>query len=261
MWLALGLVLAVAVAAAKDPSDPLYDAVIENNTEGALALIEQSEALGGESVVNLQHKITEKAALHHASANGHLETVEMLLSKGADPNLQGKGGSTPLTAAASDGHVDIIHALIAGGAGPNVFTSNSPLMFAVSQGHVDAVKTLLESGANPDIVNGKGRTALQFAAAQGHAEVATVLIDAGAKVDLQDSVYSKTALMVAAWQGQTKLVKLLLAAGARVDLTEEAGRTALQIAEEHNPNIAEILQEQETENLLAELKSELAREL
>lgn len=49
--------------------------------------------------------------LHKASANGHLSTVQLLLSRGAD-HLQNESGNTPLHWAAASGHAEVVHMLL-----------------------------------------------------------------------------------------------------------------------------------------------------
>jgi ankyrin repeat protein len=75
-----------------------------------------------------------------------------LLSKGADPNLAGKGGDTPLIAAARVGFESAIEWLI--GAGAKVDTPNrmgeTPLIIAVQQRNLPIIRVLLNEGADPD---------------------------------------------------------------------------------------------------------------
>ena len=75
-----------------------------------------------------------------------------LLNKGADANLAGKGGDTPLIAAARVGYMDAIEWLLTAGA--RVDTANrmgeTPLIVAVQQRQALVVKRLLAAGADPD---------------------------------------------------------------------------------------------------------------
>jgi ankyrin repeat protein len=76
----------------------------------------------------------------------------LLLNKGADPNLPGKGGDTPLIAAARVSFEPAMEWLL--GLGARVDTPNkmgeTPLIVAVQQRNVSIVKLLLNHGANPD---------------------------------------------------------------------------------------------------------------
>jgi uncharacterized protein len=78
-----------------------------------------------------------------------------LLNKGADPNLQGANGDTPLITAArsrSNQAVEVAGWLL--GLGAKVDGTNrkgeTPLIIAVQTGNADMVKALLDAGANPD---------------------------------------------------------------------------------------------------------------
>jgi ankyrin repeat protein len=76
----------------------------------------------------------------------------LLLNKGADPNLAGKGGDTPLIAAARVGFETAMEWLI--GLGAKVDASNrmgeTPLIVAVQQRNLPIVRLLLREGADPD---------------------------------------------------------------------------------------------------------------
>lgn len=90
-----------------------------------------------------------------------------LLSKGADPNLPGKGGDTPLIAAARVGYDDAAEWLL--GQGAKVDSANrmgeTPLIIAVQQRQLSMVNLLLSSGANPDKTdNAAGLSARDYAA-------------------------------------------------------------------------------------------------
>ena len=75
-----------------------------------------------------------------------------LLNRGADPNLAGKGGETPLIAAARVGFFDAVSWLL--NAGAKVDAENrmgeTALIIAVQQRQAQIVRKLLTAGADPD---------------------------------------------------------------------------------------------------------------
>ena len=78
--------------------------------------------------------------------------ANFLLNKGADPNLAGADGDTPLIAAARVGYLDAIDWLLAAGVkidAPNRM-GETALIIAVQQRELQVIKRLLDAGANPD---------------------------------------------------------------------------------------------------------------
>ena len=72
------------------------------------------------------------------------------LQRGADIEVRNKGGLTALHAAAYGGHLDVIELLVSKGAAVNDqknFYHMSPLHAAAEEGHADAVAFLLANGA------------------------------------------------------------------------------------------------------------------
>lgn len=131
---------------------------------------------------------------------GDLATVEKLVAKGADVNLQDEKKRTPL-------------------------------IFAASSGHTPICEFLINKGADVNAKDSGGRTALLYASKRSFNETATVLIDKGARVNVQSKKKGITALMLAAVWNNVELVQLLLKHGADAQLTDTFGRTARMLAE------------------------------
>jgi hypothetical protein len=102
-----------------------------------------------------------------ASANGNLEGVLLLLSRGANPLKPAKvGGETPLIAAAERGHADIVATLI-----------------EAIEAADDVGEGATEAAINrPNLREGRGRTAMVAALDAGHAAVVELLAAAGGEV-------------------------------------------------------------------------------
>jgi len=175
---------ALVVRASSNHEDKLKagDIIAELLTKGAkpdsllIANMPAKKALGGGPNAPL-----DSTGLYRAAKMADVETMKLLLAKGADPKIVLKDGSTPLLAAAGMGG--------RGGAG------------AVTGGPTDdqmaaAVKLCLENGADIGVTDNTGMTALHHAAAKGSDAVVQLLADKGAKLDATDK-RGRTALDVA----------------------------------------------------------------
>ncbi|KAJ6184887.1 hypothetical protein N7519_006188 [Penicillium mononematosum] len=160
-------------------------------------------------------------------ANQH-QTVQTLLSKGADANAQKPDGTTALMAAVSFGHEATTRLLLEYGADMEARTmeSESALGIAAAYGFDRIVRMLLASGANIDAGKGSGKTALSQAAAYGQDRIVEMLLDCGADVDAVNRT-GDTALALAALNGNMKVARLLLDRGAAVDLMRYPWQTPL----------------------------------
>jgi ankyrin repeat protein len=101
--------------------------------------------------------------------------VEHLVNAGADVNLG--DDEQPLAVAASAGNVDSINLLISAGADPNQADSDgwTALMFAAETDAELPVKILLAAAADPAHVSRDGRTAASIGKDRGHLELASLL--------------------------------------------------------------------------------------
>ena len=113
------------------------------------------------------------SALLWAVANGSVETVEMLLEKGADLNyVDGRGNSAfGLAARVSyeDKSYELMTIMLAKGADINIKDSGgvTPLMYAIYSTDFDKVDFLLRKGADVTIKNNEGQSAVDIAATRG----------------------------------------------------------------------------------------------
>lgn len=178
-------------------------------------------------------------AIHFAVREGHLETVQLLLDAGADPEWNGLYDGSLIVMAHDRGHPDIAGLLEeARNRGGRVLAGSDthPIHAAVTRGDTREVRRLLD--VDPSLVNvGNeiGASPLHRAVGGGVHELAALLLDRGANVhailssarglaggfwtDLQ-------AIDLAIWHGRRpgdrRMIRLLLEHGATCDLTVAA---------------------------------------
>ena len=92
------------------------------------------------------------APIKNAAARGHLDIVQLLLERGADPNLPEEGiapDGHALYSAAANGHFEIVKLLLEHGAHPNVEVESSAdtLSRVISNGDQKMVELLCSHGA------------------------------------------------------------------------------------------------------------------
>ena len=143
-------------------------------------------------------RLTEdELALLKAAYAGDLQTVESLVAKGANLNVQ-----------SNEFYEMGMHQKV------------TPLMCAADKGHLEIVRWLLQHQANhatetmlTKSQGGPGTQALHFAAAAGHEAVIAALLDAGANPNAQGK-FGRTPLTSALGEGKLACARRLLAGGA-----------------------------------------------
>ena len=96
-------------------------------------------------------------ALHAAAAGGELETVKLLLERGADVTIQpnSKTRDSLLHVGTESNNLALLEILCNAGAGIHLSTQDkfgrTPLHVAVDNGQISIVRYILDEGASPDI--------------------------------------------------------------------------------------------------------------
>jgi len=127
---------------------PLYWACVGGHVEMAYFLLDFGAAIneaGGE---------TATTALHVVCAQGLVEVVRLLLSRGADAALRDNHGGTALMGASQQGHVMVVETMLTfNRVIPTInhldHQGQSALFLACQAGHARVVKALLDAGADP----------------------------------------------------------------------------------------------------------------
>ncbi len=182
-------------------------------------------ALGSEAVEQLTK----------ACFSGTVEKVTQLLNERADVNGRDKSGATPLTNAVGMNKAAIAELLLTKGADPNLRDGfgDPPLLIAMKGWkNVAIIKLLLDKGADPNLAGQIDDTALIVAARWGNAELVTLLLARGADVNKTGNM-EVTPLIEAcstAMSGRVPTVKALIDGGADVNRRGRFGINALEAA-------------------------------
>jgi ankyrin repeat protein len=178
-------------------------------------------------------------AIHFAVREGHLESVQLLLEAGADPEWNGLHDGSLITMARDRGHVQVARLLeeardrrgrvLAG-------SDSHPIHAAITRGDTDDIRRLLD--ADPGAVgvgNAAGASPLHRAVGRGVYDLVALLLDRGADVHaflssgrgLSGGFWTDLqAIDLAIWDGRRpgdrRIIGLLLERGATRDLTVAA---------------------------------------
>jgi hypothetical protein len=145
-----------------------------------------------------------------AAIRGDIQMIDLLLSKGADPNLGEETGIVPLAHAIRQDHaLSFIEHLHQAGTDTKVLTDMgfSLLHLAAEAGRADVIPWLLERGLELEARTEHGHTPLHLAGALGKLEAARALLAGGA--DREAKSPNGTAREIAEAEGHPEVAKQL----------------------------------------------------
>lgn len=155
------------------PADWFVLAAREGRTDDVLRMLDS----GAVEDVNVVDGVDLYCALVAAADDGHMDTCEVLLRRGAAVDARG-GGATALHSAASSGYTDVCALLLSHGADVMSRARDwTPLHRAACCGYVDACALLLSCGADARCVNNFGNTPLHLAGGGAHSDIVSLLLD------------------------------------------------------------------------------------
>ncbi len=188
------------------------------------------------SNVNATSTVQGDTALTYASQNGMTEVARALLEHMADVSIftRGYNGLNALMHASNNGHLAVVNVLLELGASANASRPSNGLtavMRAAENGHLPVVAALLDRGGDVNAVRSSdGLNSLMRACQNGQLEVAQLLLQRGASVNAATTDTHTTPLMWASERGHLEVVRLLVGQGAQVNATNKAAMTAVQLA-------------------------------
>jgi len=151
---------------------------------GGVALTYAAAAGSAAAIDALQKKGARPTGhdLMLAASGCYTDAVRTLIASGANANATVDGNS-PLMAATGENCVETVTLLLDRGANVNVTNNDgwTPLIKATSAGYTDVVRVLLQRGADMDVVDKLDRTAGMYASLAGHEEIAALFKEARAK--------------------------------------------------------------------------------
>jgi uncharacterized protein len=169
----------ISIAQSTEPTDNILDDIVSNRVDKLKEFLDR----GG----------SPNRYLHAAINAGSINAVKMMLDRGANVNLIGEDGITPVMLSARLTYrvgVGMTQLLIGKGANINARASkgSTPLMFGTlcvashyQDEYVKVTRLLIKSGAKVNVKNNNGDTPLSLAKSGGWKKIVAVLKKAGAK--------------------------------------------------------------------------------
>ena len=224
------ITIAAVVLVGCGPSMDIHEAAKSGNIEVI------REAINAGVYLNEKTEVWMYTPLHIASAEGHREIVELLITKGADVNIKNYYGFTALDEASRYNHLKCVKLLQKYG------VKHGSIRNAVEFGDIDAVKEFLKAGENINEGLAKGGpTPLHYAAQHDRKEIAELLIAKGADLNAE-RIGGQTPLHKAAQHDRKEIAKLLITKGADLSMSTRDGQTPLHITALYNHlKVAELL--------------------
>ncbi|XP_066228535.1 transient receptor potential cation channel subfamily A member 1 [Saccopteryx leptura] len=157
------------------------------------------------------------SSLHYAAEEGQLELMEMIIKDSSCEvlNVMDNYGNTPMHWAAERNQVESVKLLLSKGANPNLRNSNmmAPLHLAVQRMHNNVVKVLLEhSRTDVNLEGENGNTAVMIACSKDNSEALQLLLNNGAK-PCKSNKWGCFPIHQAAFSGAKKCMEIILKFG------------------------------------------------
>jgi ankyrin repeat protein len=148
---------------------------------------------------------------------------------GADVNLRGRRGNTPLISACEGGHVSVVKELVKGEADVNLQgrRGNTPLIAACEGGHVSVVEELVKAGTDVNLKGRKGDTPLITAVRYGSLSTVRSLVGHGADWVTQIVDTNVSAIYTALMLNKLDVMKYLIKEQNKINPCKYHGNSLL----------------------------------
>lgn len=189
-----------------DPVTP-FETLIGACKAGDIATLQS--VLGSNPAVVNKVDADRMSALHYAVCGINLPCVEILLARGANPQLCNTTGRTALHFASLLGQAHMCSRLIAAGASTEIkdLTGETPIFNAVRLKQANLIRLLLRNRADINSLNNRHESAVHIAASVKNPNLPFLMSIREASPDMTQRNYmGETALHVAAVSGNTDFI-------------------------------------------------------
>lgn len=217
---------------------PLWLAASDGHCDVVRVLAERQADL------EARESYTQRTPLLQAASRGHRAVIDFLVYSAVNLEAEDIGGRTPLSWAITNENLDTVELLLERGANPaRQFSDKGHLLIWAAQTGNAVITDLLAANPLTDLnaTDNQGLTGLWWAVRNQHFVIAKILLDRGANRVVRDAD-GQTPLLWAARNSHEAMTELLLKNGATIDAQDKHGRTALFWAVENShENIVRLL--------------------
>jgi uncharacterized protein len=160
----------------------------DSKTEHGISLLQFAAYCRNNIAVDLLKKHKQKFDIFEASCIGNTQLVNQLLDKNPESiNLFSSDGFNVLGLASFFGHLSLVELLLEKGADPNIASNNhfkvAPIHSSCAISHFDITELLIRYGADVNAKQTQGITPLHEAAHNGQIKLLKLLLDMGADIN------------------------------------------------------------------------------